>query len=267
MSTAPQLTPPVLQGRHLTRTFGAGEALVTAVADVSLDLAAGEFVLIMGPSGSGKTTLLAMLSGLLSPTAGQVLAQGEDLWAMSEKQRERFRLRHVGFVFQEYNLLPALRARQQLELVLRWGEGASRRAARKQTDETLAVLGLARKGHLWPIQLSGGEKQRVAIGRALVKKATLYFADEPTGALDWGNGQKVIELLRGTAHERGAAVLVVAHDGRIIPFADRLFYMENGRLRGPEERVVKAGLPKASSACLAGQDQRPQGVRQASMQE
>ena len=248
MATEPQRTPPALQGRHLTRTFGAGEALATAVADASLDLAAGEFVLIMGPSGSGKTTLLAMLSGLLAPTAGQVLALGEDLSAMSEKQRERFRRRHVGFVFQEHNLLPALTARQQLELVLRWGEGASRRAARKQTDETLAVLGLARKGHLWPIQLSGGEKQRVAIGRALVKKATLYFADEPTAALDWGNGAKVIELLRGAAHERGAMVLVVAHDERIIPYADRLFYLENGHLRGPEGRVVGAGLPNASSA-------------------
>src|SRR5262249_38863088 len=248
MATEPQLTPPALQGRHLTRTFGAGEALVTATANASLDLAAGEFVLIMGPSGSGKTTLLALLSGLLAPTAGQVLALGEDLWAMSAKQRERFRLRHVGFVFQEYNLLPALTARQQLELVLRWGEGASSRAARKQTDETLAVLGLARKGHLWPIQLSGGEKQRVAIGRALVKKATLYFADEPTGALDWGNGEKVIELLRGVAHERGAMVLVGAHDERIIPYADRLFCLENGRLRGPEGRVVETGLPNASSA-------------------
>ena len=248
MATVPQLTPPALQGRHLTRTFGAGEALATAVADASLDLAVGEFVLIMGPSGSGKTTLLAMLSGLLAPTAGQVLALGEDLSAMSEKQRERFRRRHVGFVFQEHNLLPALTARQQLERVLRWGEGASRGAARQQADETLAVLGLARKGRLWPIQLSGGEKQRVAIGRALVKKATLYFADEPTAALDWGNGAKVIELLRGAAHERGAMVLVVAHDERIIPYADRLFYLENGHLRGPEGRVIEAGLPSASSA-------------------
>jgi putative ABC transport system ATP-binding protein len=169
MPTDPPLKPLALRGRHLTRTFGQGETLVTALADVSLDLAPGEFALLMGPSGSGKSTLLAVLSGLLPPTAGQVLALGEDLWKMSDKQRERFRLRHVGFVFQGYNLLAALMARQQLELVLRWGAGASAREARERADETLALLGLASRAHLRPDQLSGGEKQRVAIGRALIK--------------------------------------------------------------------------------------------------
>jgi putative ABC transport system ATP-binding protein len=232
---------PALQGLRLTRTFGEGAALATALSDVSVDLRAGELTLLLGPSGSGKTTLLAVLSGLMPPTAGQVLALGEDLWAMPEAQRERFRLRHVGFVFQEYHLFPALTARQQLELMVRWGEGADARTARKRADETLELLGLARKGGLRPLELSGGEKQRVAVGRALVKRPSFCFGDEPTAALDWGNGERVIELLRLAAHDNGTAVLVVAHDSRLIPYADRVLYLEDGRLRPAEASVADAG--------------------------
>ena len=227
---------PSLRGRHLTRTFGDGETETTALYDVSLDLYAGQIVLLMGPSGSGKSTLLAVLSGLLHPTGGQVLALGEDLWKMSERQRERFRLRHVGFIFQGYNLFPALSARQQLEMVVRWGEGASRAEARRRSDEMLALLGLAKKARLHPAELSGGEKQRVAIGRALMKNPTLLFADEPTSALDWAHGEQVIELLRSVAHDRGASVLIVAHDSRIIEHVDRVVHMEDGRLRQQDER-------------------------------
>ena len=236
MSTQPQNGQPALEARNVSRTFGAGEAQVTALADVSLLLSAGEFTLLMGPAGSGKTTLLGVLSGLLHPTAGQVMALGEDLWAMSEKQRERFRLQHVGLIFQDYNLVSSLTARQQLEVIMRWGERASTREIRKRADETLALLGLARKGGLWPNQLSGGEKQRVAVGRALVKRPAFCFADEPTAALDWANGEQVIELLRIAAHREGAAVILAAHDDRIIPFVDRVIYLEDGRLNAPAER-------------------------------
>jgi putative ABC transport system ATP-binding protein len=166
----------------------------------------------------------------MRPDSGQVMVLGENLWQLSERDRKRFRLRHCGFIFQGYNLFPALTARQQLEMVLRWGIGASRRKARLQAEEMLRLLGLGGKIHLRPGQLSGGEQQRVAIGRALVKGATICFADEPTGALDWGHGQQVIELLRAAAHESGATILVVGHDARIIPFADRVFHMEDGRL-------------------------------------
>jgi putative ABC transport system ATP-binding protein len=184
----------------------------------------------MGPSGSGKSTLLAVLSGLLRPSSGQVAALGQDLWALSERQRECFRLRHCGFIFQGYNLFPALTARQQLEIVLRWGEGTSRQEARRRAAEMLGILGLVKKGPLRPAQLSGGEKQRVAVARALVKDPTLCFADEPTGALDWTNGEHVIELLRTRAHEGGGTVLVSSHDARIIPYADRVCYLEDGKL-------------------------------------
>jgi putative ABC transport system ATP-binding protein len=225
--------PPPLEGQHLTHVYGEGEAQVTALSDVSLALDRGEVVLLMGPSGSGKSTLLAILSGLLRPTAGRVLALGQDLAAMSERERERFRLRHCGFIFQEYNLLPALTACQQLEIVLRWGQGVPAREARARADAMLERLGLARQAALMPLQLSGGEKQRVAIGRGLVKDPTFCFADEPTGALDWRRGEQVVELLRCAAHDRGVGVLIVAHDERIIPYADRVLCLEDGRLHAP----------------------------------
>jgi putative ABC transport system ATP-binding protein len=197
---------------------------------VSLELSGGEFVMLMGPSGSGKSTLLAVLSGLLHPDSGQVWALGEDLWRQTEPARERFRRRYCGFIFQGYNLFPALTARQQLEVVLRWGEGVPAREARRRAGQMLAQLGLARKAGLRPAQLSGGEKQRLAIGRALIKEPLFCFADEPTSALDWAHGEQVIELLRTAAREHGTTVLVVAHDGRIVPFADRVLQLEDGCL-------------------------------------
>jgi putative ABC transport system ATP-binding protein len=230
------LSTPALEGVHLARSFGEGETRTTVLHDVSFELFSGQITLLMGPSGSGKTTLLATLSGLLRPESGRVLALGQDLWALSDHERERFRLRHCGFIFQGYNLFGALTARQHLEMVVRWGEGASARDARRRADEMLDLLGMAKKAHLRPIEMSGGEKQRVAIGRALIKDPNFCFADEPTSALDWAHGQQVIELLRSAAHDRGATVLVVAHDARIIEHVDRVVHMEDGRLRIQEER-------------------------------
>jgi putative ABC transport system ATP-binding protein len=226
---------PSLRGVHLTRTYGDGTARRAALQEVTLDLHPGQLALLMGPSGSGKSTLLAILSGLLQPDTGQVLAadQGQlrDVWSMSAKEREIYRLRNTGFVFQGYNLFPALTARQQLEIVLKWGEGTGSGDARRRADEMLDRLGLSKNKHKKPAQLSGGEKQRVAIGRALVKNPMFVFADEPTSALDWENGQKVIELLRDAAHDRQASILVVSHDHRIIPFVDIYFHMEDGHLQ------------------------------------
>src|SRR5262249_15351301 len=196
---------------------------------------AGQLALVMGPSGSGKSTLLAVLSGLLTPDSGQVFVRGQDLWAMSDAQRREFRLRHFGFIFQGFNLFPELTAREQLEMVLRWGEGVSRREARLRAEEMLYLLGLAGKMDLLPAQLSGGEKQRVAIGRALVKRPRFVFADEPTSALDWGHGRQVVDLLAETALSSGATVFVVAHDARIVPFAQRVFHMKDGGLVANEE--------------------------------
>jgi putative ABC transport system ATP-binding protein len=225
-----------LRGENLTRTFGQGEMLTVAVDHVSLQVEAGQVALLMGPSGSGKSTLLAILSGLLRPDSGRVVALGQDLWAMSDAEREHFRLRNCGFIFQGYNLFAALTARQQLEMVVRWGEGASTREARRRAGDILELLGLARRAHLRPAELSGGEKQRVAIGRALIKEPRMIFADEPTSALDWAHGEQVVELLRDAAHERGASVVMVAHDARIVPFCDHLFRLEDGRLSDAGDR-------------------------------
>jgi len=232
-------TSPALRGIHITKTYGDGAKRRVALDNVSLDLFPGQLALLMGPSGSGKSTLLAVASGLLEPDTGQVLAEDEgelrDLWAMTAKQREDFRLRTTGFVFQGYNLFPALTARQQLEIVLKWGGYAGTFGARRQADAMLERLGLTPNRHKKPAQLSGGEKQRVAIGRALVKNPSFMFADEPTSALDWENGQMVMELLRDAAHERGASILVVSHDHRLLPYVDVYYHLEDGHL---EERPL-----------------------------
>jgi putative ABC transport system ATP-binding protein len=224
----------VLEGFRLTRKFGEGETATKAVDEVSVRLYRGQVALLMGPSGSGKSTLMSILSGLLPPDSGDVVALKENLWKLSERQRQRFRLEHCGFVFQNVNLLPALSASQHLEMVLRWGEGLSLPVARERALEMLSLVGLASKTTLTPAQLSGGEKQRVAIARALIKKPTFCFADEPTGALDWAHGRHVIELLCEAARQRGTCLLIVTHDVRMIPYADQVFHLEDGRL---EERT------------------------------
>ncbi|MGF1578343.1 MAG: ABC transporter ATP-binding protein [Gemmataceae bacterium] len=221
---------PSLRGWRLIRSFGSGDTKMIALNDVSIELYPGQISLLMGPSGSGKSTLLATLSGLLRPNSGKVSALGTDLWGMAERKREAFRLKHFGFIFQGYNLFSALTARQQLEMVLRWGHGVGAREATRRADEMLEQLNMEKRAHLRPAQLSGGEKQRVAIGRALIKNPQFCFADEPTSALDWKHGEQVIELLRVAAHEHGATILVVAHDSRIIAHVDRVFQMEDGRM-------------------------------------
>ena len=222
-----------LKARNLIRSFGSGEERTFAVREASLELRAGEMSLLMGPSGSGKTTLLAMLSGLLRPDSGQVLALGRDLWRMSDEERERFRLRHCGFIFQGANLMPGLSARDHLEMVLSWGTRLPWAEVKRKAADMLDLLGLSRKAKLLPEHLSGGEKQRVAIGRALIKEPDLFFADEPTSALDWEHGKHIVELLRETAH-RGATVVMVTHDSRILPYADRVYRLEDGRLSSVE---------------------------------
>ena len=231
---------PSLQAREVTRSFGDGDTKTIAVSDVSLDLFRRQVVLLMGPSGSGKSTLLAILSGLLKPDSGRVLALGQDLWAMSEVERERFRRKHFGFIFQGYNLFPALNSRQQLEIVLRWGENLGFRDARRRTDDMLSLLGLSKKATLRPGQLSGGEKQRVAIGRALIKEPEFGFADEPTSALDWEHGKQVVELLCTAAHDQGSTILIVAHDTRIVPYADQVYHLEDGVLEESKSPALHA---------------------------
>ncbi len=237
---------PSLRAVNLVRTFGDGAQRRVALQGVSFDLFPGQFALLMGPSGSGKSTLLAILSGLLKPDSGQVLATNSaggysDLWELPDTARENYRLGHTGFVFQGYNLFPALTATQQLEIVLKWGQELGSSEARRKSVAMLERLGLGPQAHKKPAQLSGGEKQRVAIGRALVKDPALIFADEPTSALDWENGQQVIQLLRDAAHDRKATIFVVSHDHRILPYVDVAYHLEDGRLE-TMDRPAHAGL-------------------------
>lgn len=222
-----------LKGIDLSKSFGSGGTLTPAVRNVSVSCMAGQFCLVMGPSGCGKSTLLAMLSGLLRPDHGQVLAPDSNLWDLSEQQRRQFRLDNCGFIFQAYNLFPALTAREQLEMVVRWGEGESPRQARKRTAEMLDLLHLSKQADKLPIELSGGEKQRVAIGRALIKKPMLCFADEPTSALDWGHGKIIIELLCERTRRLGATVVVVSHDRRLVHYADQVIHLDDGQVTDP----------------------------------
>ena len=249
-----------LAAAGLTRGFGTGPNRTVALDDASLELRAGEMNLLMGPSGSGKSTLLAVLSALLRPDAGEVAALGEDLWSLTDGELERFRLHHCSYIFQGYNLFPALTARQQLEVVLKWGERVSSAEARDRADRVLGQLGMAKKADARPAQLSGGEKQRVAIARALVKDPTFVFADEPTSALDWENGRQVIELLREGAHDRGATVLVVTHDHRLVPYADRVFEMADGKLLAAADPPSAVGLPDARGHRLQLREPRAAGA-------
>jgi putative ABC transport system ATP-binding protein len=230
----------------LIRSFGDGGRSRAVINDVSMDLHRGEITLLMGPSGSGKSTLLAILSGLLAPDSGQVMARENgrwiDVWQLSPREREQFRLRNCGFIFQGYNLFPALTARQQLEIVLRWGNGMGGREARRRADEMLHVLGLHGKENKKPAQLSGGEKQRVAIGRALIKRPRFVFADEPTSALDWGSGQVVIDQLQKAAHEYESTIIVVSHDHRLLEHVDVSYHLDDGRLTETDLPMNRGGF-------------------------
>ncbi|MDE3096557.1 MAG: ATP-binding cassette domain-containing protein [Chloroflexota bacterium] len=216
---------------HVTKRFGEGDTEVVAVRDVSLDVAPGEIVLIMGPSGSGKTTLLLMLGGLLKATEGTVALDGLVLSALSESRLPDIRLRHFGFIFQDFNLLSALSVQDNVAFAAELA-GASHGAARERAAKLLGELGLGPRLRFPPAKLSGGEKQRVAIARALINEPSLLLADEPTANLDSQAGRETMRLLRHVARERGRAVVIVSHDQRIKDIADRVLWLEDGQFKG-----------------------------------
>lgn len=225
-----------IAARGLTKRYASGGGAITVLDTVDFDARRGEITLVMGPSGSGKSTLVAVLSGLLRPDAGRVNALGTDLWELKPDEIDRFRMDHCGFIFQGFNLFPALTALEQVAQVLTFG-GQSRRAAHRRAAEALEEVGLTPRLSLRPAELSGGEKQRVAIARALAKEPELIFADEPTSALDGDNGQRVVELLQRAARERNAAVICVTHDQRLEAWADRVIHIEDGRIAGTESET------------------------------
>jgi len=220
----------VLQVEGLTKVFGAGETSVRAVDGVDLSVDRGEIVLVMGPSGSGKTTLLTMIGGILHPTSGTVRINGVGLYAMKEGELTKARRHFVGFVFQTFNLLEPLDALENVAVTLNIA-GTDGRGSNERARTILGELGMAHRLRFRPQALSGGEKQRVSIARALANEPQLILADEPTANLDSKHGHDVVTLLRDIAKSQSRAVVIVSHDHRIREVADRVLWLEDGRFK------------------------------------
>jgi putative ABC transport system ATP-binding protein len=218
-----------LDARGLSKAYKIGKVRQQVLKNIDFTAYHGQVTMVMGPSGSGKSTLIAALSGLMKPDEGEVVALGESLWNKSAGKVDKFRLDHCGFIFQGFNLFPALDATEQVVQVLRY-YGVGKRESRERATAALESVGLGARLRQKPAELSGGEKQRVAIARALAKSPALIFADEPTSALDSANGQIVIKLLHQAAKERNAAIVVVTHDQRLEAHADRMIQMEDGKI-------------------------------------
>jgi len=229
-----QMIAPAVMCRGVTKEFGTGQTRTWALRGVDMEVQPGELTLLVGPSGCGKTTLISIIAGLLNPTAGQVTVLGEDLTRLRNGGLVRFRQRHIGFVFQQYNLLPALTAAENAAIPLVIA-GRPRRQAVAAAAGVLESLGMGDRLDALPAQLSGGQQQRVAIARALVHEPRLLVCDEPTAALDATSGQTVMELLRRVAVQPGRAVIVVTHDNRVFDFGDRIVSMNDGRVERIEE--------------------------------
>lgn len=222
---------PILKLEGVTKIYRSGESSVIALDNVSLTVRGGEIVAIMGPSGSGKTTLLTIAGALLRPTRGQVYICGIEVTNMDESRLAKIRRHKVGFVYQSFNLLEALTAAENVRLVIQNGVGMTSSQAMERASSMLGTFGLTHRAHALPKKLSDGEKQRVAIARALAKDPELILADEPTANLDARRGQEVMRLLQQKALELHKAVIVVSHDDRIRQFAQRVLWLEDGRLR------------------------------------
>jgi putative ABC transport system ATP-binding protein len=218
-----------IEVRNLTKTYGAGASASPALASVDLDVHPGEVMLLMGPSGSGKTTLVSIMGAILRPTSGSVRVQGTEIASLDEQHLPRVRREHIGFVFQGFNLFPTLTAAENVEVALDL-KGIRGGEARRRATALLEQVGLADKTKSFPSDLSGGQKQRVAIARALAGDPGIILADEPTAALDSASGRIVMDMLSGLAREKGRAVVIVTHDGRVLEYADRVVRIEDGRV-------------------------------------
>src|SRR5579862_9182667 len=222
-------TQTVLRLDHVSKTYGDGESSVEAVRDVSMELDAGKFIFLMGPSGSGKTTLLMLMGCLLRPTAGSVHIFDQEVSTLAEARLPRVRRTRIGYIFQGFNLFPALTALENVEATLNL-KGYRGEEARTEARNLLDRVGLSKRMHHLPEDLSGGEKQRVAVARALAGNPPIILADEPTGMLDSKTGRLISEILRDLAHQEGRLVFMVSHDNRITGLADRIYHVDDGEL-------------------------------------
>jgi putative ABC transport system ATP-binding protein len=229
----PSRAGTVFTARGITKTYQMGEVIVHALRGVDFDIASGEFVVLLGPSGSGKSTLLNILGGLDVPTAGHVFYKDQDLTAAGESALTEYRRTHVGFVFQFYNLIPSLTARENVALVTEIAQQPM------TPDEALGMVGLTHRLDHFPAQLSGGEQQRVAIARAIAKRPDVLLCDEPTGALDITTGIVVLDALSRVNQELGTATVVITHNAAISGMADRVVRLADGRIAGVEHHDSK----------------------------
>ncbi len=232
-STAAGSELPVFDASGLRKTYGAGNALVVALQEVDLQVARGEFVVLLGPSGSGKSTLLNILGGLDIPTSGRLAFEGTLLSGADESVLTAYRRAHVGFVFQFYNLIPSLTVRENIALVTDIVDHPM------PIDEAVDLVGLTPRRDHFPAQLSGGEQQRVAVARAIVKRPAVLLCDEPTGALDFETGKLVLEVIARINRELHTTVIVITHNAAIAGMADRVIYLANGRIQRIESNTVK----------------------------
>jgi putative ABC transport system ATP-binding protein len=221
---------PILETHQVSKIYGAGGTRVVAVDAVSLSLSLGEVLLIMGPSGSGKTTLLSMMGCILRPTIGKIYVQGQEVSGLSEAELPDIRRHYIGFVFQSFNLFPSLTTRENVEVILRLKDGAAHHIHDRST-QLLELVGLAKRADLYPEDLSGGEKQRTALARALAGDPPILLADEPTANLDSRTGQEVLGLLRSLAERSNKAIAIVSHDPKAEAQAHRVVVLEDGRIK------------------------------------
>lgn len=226
--------------RNLVKDFGDGDSRLRVLYGIDLDVLAGEMTLLVGPSGCGKTTLISIIAGLLDPTSGEVDLLGQSRRTLTGRRLVSFRATNIGFVFQQYNLLPALTAAENVAVPLLIA-GMPRLKAVKKARELLDLVDLGNRAEAKPSQLSGGQQQRVAIARALVHEPRLLVCDEPTAALDGKSGQTVMELLRRVAVQPDRAVIIVTHDSRVFTYGDRIVTMADGRITSVESRHQHAG--------------------------
>ena len=221
----------MIRVRELSMRLASGGRGVDVLTDVSLDVPAGQFLAIAGPSGSGKSTLLGLIAGLDQPTAGRIEVAGVDVTALDEDGLARFRRDHVGYVFQSFHLLPTLTAQENVAVPLELAGDAD---AGARATALLAEVGLAERAHHYPVQLSGGEQQRVAVARAMARRPALLLADEPTGNLDSATGKQIIELLVGMNRRLGTTLVLVTHDAALAGHADRVVTLRDGRIVSDE---------------------------------
>ncbi|MCB1506105.1 MAG: ABC transporter ATP-binding protein [Hyphomicrobiaceae bacterium] len=233
----------VLEAIDVVKELGSGAGKITALKGVSMTLKAGELTLLMGPSGSGKTTLLSILGCIMTPTSGMIRVAGNDTEGQTPEQLARIRRDHIGYIFQSYNLFPTLSALENVRIALDVrGKKGFKAAAR--AEECLREVGLGHRLKNHPANMSGGEQQRVAVARAIATSPSVILADEPTAALDTTNGQQVMELLARIAKEQNRSVLVVTHDPRTKPYADRTVYIEDGQIVREERRPEGLDAPE-----------------------